>query len=189
LKAENILIDFSGHVRLGGFRQIRQLQSAGQIQKSIFSLVGDNLEWAAPEVIVQVTKDFTQNSNYTISADIYSLGITALELMFNQTPYSQWPPPKILLCKLKYDCPCVKSDKEATKAFYRFVQMCVKKNPKERPDIQGCYESPFLKLARGNKYLERLIVDGEELESDNVNSSQPPEIDSREFLHDTQFSL
>lgn len=54
IKADNFLIEPTGDVRLGGFRQIRKLQTCGEIQKSIFTLVGDNIEWAAPEVIVQV---------------------------------------------------------------------------------------------------------------------------------------
>jgi hypothetical protein len=54
IKADNFMIEPTGEVRLGGFRQIRKLQTCGEIQKSIFALVGDNIEWAAPEVIVQV---------------------------------------------------------------------------------------------------------------------------------------
>jgi serine/threonine protein kinase len=53
LKADNIVIEPTGEVRLGGFRQLRDLQKNGQINKSVFTLVGDNIEWAAPEVILQ----------------------------------------------------------------------------------------------------------------------------------------
>ena len=59
----------------------------GTYLKSVFSLVGDNIEWCAPEIMAQ-------NSNYNEKADIYSFGITALELAFNKTPFDGWCPLK-----------------------------------------------------------------------------------------------
>jgi serine/threonine protein kinase len=56
----------------------------------VFSLVGDNIEWSAPEVMAQ-------NSNYDEKVDIYSFGITAMELAFNKTPFDEWPPLKVSL--------------------------------------------------------------------------------------------
>ncbi|KAJ3112673.1 hypothetical protein HK098_007974, partial [Nowakowskiella sp. JEL0407] len=87
IRAGNILIDIRGNVRITGLRQLAFLAQNGEYQKTVFSLVGDNIEWAAPEVIAQ-------NANYNEKADIYSIGITALELAFNQTPFDDWPPLK-----------------------------------------------------------------------------------------------
>jgi serine/threonine protein kinase len=125
IKADNILIDYHGEVRICGFRQTANLLQGGHYINSTFSMVGDNIEWAAPEVM-------TQNSNYCQSADLYSLGITALELAFNQTPFDGWPPLKVLLCKTDYGCPAIKSNKQFSKAFYKFVKACVQKEPKMR---------------------------------------------------------
>ncbi|KAJ3276239.1 hypothetical protein HDV01_005687 [Terramyces sp. JEL0728] len=56
IRADNILIDIKGEVKLSGFRQLIVLQQGGRVNKTAFSLVGDNLEWTAPEVITQVAK-------------------------------------------------------------------------------------------------------------------------------------
>lgn len=112
-------------IKLSGFRQMQILQQGGQVMKTAFSLVGDNIEWAAPEVM-------SQNVNYNASADIYSLGITTLELAFNQTPFDDWPPLKMLLCKQHYECPAIKTDKQLSKHFYKFVQACLSQDPTHR---------------------------------------------------------
>jgi serine/threonine protein kinase len=151
IKADNIVLDTHGEVRISGFRQLALLQQGGQYLNSTFSLVGDNLEWAAPEVM-------TQNANYDQSADIYSLGITALELAFNQTPFDNWPPLKILLCKTDYGCPKIKTSKQFSKSFYKFVQACVQLDPKMRPTIHECLDHPFFKQAKNAHYLEQQII-------------------------------
>ncbi|KAJ1564886.1 hypothetical protein HK405_013707, partial [Cladochytrium tenue] len=87
VRADNILLTAAGDVRLTGLRQLAWLAQHGERRSSVFSLVGDNIEWAAPEVMAQ-------NSNYDEKVDIYSLGITAIELAFNRTPFDGWPPPK-----------------------------------------------------------------------------------------------
>ncbi|KAJ1540272.1 hypothetical protein HK096_011087, partial [Nowakowskiella sp. JEL0078] len=123
IRAGNILLNSRGEVRITGLRQLVFLAQNGEYQKTIFSVVGDNIEWAAPEVIAQ-------NANYDEKADIYSIGITALELAFNQTPFDGWPPLKVLLSKLEYDCPAVNPTKDMSKNFYKMVSACLLKDPK-----------------------------------------------------------
>jgi serine/threonine protein kinase len=87
IKADNIVIDIDGEPRLAGLRQLSHLSKDGGYMKSVFSLVGDNIQWAAPEVM-------SQNSNYNEKADIYSIGITTIELAMNKTPFDSWEPLK-----------------------------------------------------------------------------------------------
>nr|KAJ3422958.1 hypothetical protein HK105_005307 [Polyrhizophydium stewartii] len=151
IRANNIVIDQHGDVRLTGLRQMAHLSQNGEYVKSVFSLVGDNIEWAAPEVI-------TQNSNYDELADVYSIGITAMELAYNRTPFDGWPALKVLLCKQEYDCPSIKSDKQMSKNFHRFIQACLSREPASRPTVSQLLEFPFLKQARGTSYLESHVV-------------------------------
>ncbi|KAJ8325610.1 hypothetical protein O5D80_005814 [Batrachochytrium dendrobatidis] len=151
IRANNILIDHHGKVRITGLRQMVHLSRNGEYVQSVFSLVGDNIEWAAPEVI-------TQKANFDEQADVYSLGITALELAYNKTPFDDWPPLKVLLCKLEYDCPAVASEKVLSKNFYRFVQACLVKDPNGRPTVQNLLEFPFIKQAKGIGYIESHVV-------------------------------
>lgn len=82
-----------------------------------------------------------QNTNYTTAADIYSVGITTLELFYNRTPFDDWAPLKvsfqqtkllILQCKLEYQVPKVIADKSMDKYMTDFVQLCIRKDPKDR---------------------------------------------------------
>ena len=48
------MIDSDGQVKLTGLRQVTHLNKDGEYLDSIFSLIGDNLEWASPEILAQV---------------------------------------------------------------------------------------------------------------------------------------
>jgi hypothetical protein len=54
VRADNILLDEHGNVRITGLASMARLAQNGEYIKSVFSLVGDNIEWAAPEVMAQV---------------------------------------------------------------------------------------------------------------------------------------
>ena len=52
-----------------------------------FNLLGD-FEWIAPEIL-------SQDVGYIYKTDIYSFGITLLELTNGMTPYPDWPPLRV----------------------------------------------------------------------------------------------
>lgn len=56
IRADNILLDVHGEIRITGLRQMLSLSEGGEHMESVFSLVGDNIEWAAPEVLAQVNE-------------------------------------------------------------------------------------------------------------------------------------
>ncbi|KAI8926763.1 kinase-like domain-containing protein [Entophlyctis helioformis] len=172
IRAGNILIDQGGHVRITGLRHLAHLSQNGEYVQSVFSLVGDNIEWAAPEVMAQ-------NSNYDEKADVYSIGITALELAHNRTPFDDWPPLKVLLCKMEYECPALQAvDKSMSKNFNRFIQACLSKDPGMRPSVQDLLEFPFIKQSRGSAYIEQKVVkavlDGVVVESPVADGGDVP---------------
>ncbi|KAJ3185245.1 hypothetical protein HDU85_001295 [Gaertneriomyces sp. JEL0708] len=151
IRADNILLDDRGEVRITGLRQMVWLARGGKYVQSVFSLVGDNIEWAAPEVMAQ-------NSNYDEKADIYSFGITALELAFNKTPFDDWPPLKVLLSKLEYECPAIISKKAMSNEFFRMVGICIQKDPALRPSAKELADLSIFKNARSRRYLVTHIV-------------------------------
>jgi serine/threonine protein kinase len=61
--------------------------TAGVRRKRVFKFAGDP-EWMAPEVLAQAT-------TFDEKVDIYSLGITALEMMYGKTPFEGWPALKV----------------------------------------------------------------------------------------------
>jgi serine/threonine protein kinase len=141
------MLDKLGVARICGFRQLKRFGQAAIHEGLKFA--PESVEWAAPEVLAQ-------NSIYSTSADIYSLGITSLELAFNQTPYRNWPPMKILLCKKLYECPNIKTTKTTSKLFRELVGSCLKKSPESRLTLDECLNHRFVRN-RSHKALKGFL--------------------------------
>ena len=74
-----------------------------------------------------------QDYGYTVKADIYSFGITALELINGVTPYHEWQSLQILLDKLDRPYPPLSGCKRGlSRSFYRMVAACLRKDPAQR---------------------------------------------------------
>ncbi|XVF16400.1 hypothetical protein REPUB_Repub10bG0028000 [Reevesia pubescens] len=154
VKAGNILIDFNGAIKLADFGVSACMFDAGDRQRSRNTFVGTPC-WMAPEVMQQL-------HGYDFKADIWSFGITALELAHGHAPFSKYPPMKVLLMTLQNAPPGLdyERDKRFSKSFKELVATCLVKDPKKRPTAEKLCKHHFFKNARSYDYLARTILDG-----------------------------
>ncbi|PNW84938.1 hypothetical protein CHLRE_03g164900v5 [Chlamydomonas reinhardtii] len=166
VKAGNILVDGDGIVKLGDFGVAASLErggSWGHDKQARMTFVGTPC-WMAPEVM-------EQTMGYDFSADIWSFGITLLEMCHGHAPFAKFPPMKVLLMTLQNPAPTLedKGKRHFSKALKDLVARCLQKESDKRPTAAQLLEHKFFKIARDSKYLKEFLVGNLPALADRVN--------------------
>lgn len=158
VKAGNILLTEGGRVKLADFGSASMACPAN-------SFVGTPY-WMAPEVILAMDE-----GQYDGKVDVWSLGITCIELAERKPPYFNMNAMSALYHIAQNEAPCLSTTYEWSDEFRQFVVHCLHKEPVERPTAAALLKHPFIVKPRSQRVLTELILRTKAAvrELDNIN--------------------
>ena len=148
VKAGNVLIEENrGVAKLADFGVAGQLSEEVQKRNTV---IGTPF-WMAPEVI--------QEAGYDARADLWSLGITAIEMAEGKPPLSDTHPMRAMFMIPSNPPPTLKERGKWTDAFHNFLEKCLVKAPDDRATAEQLLEHPFITTAGDSRTVLADVID------------------------------
>ncbi|XP_042182273.1 dual specificity mitogen-activated protein kinase kinase 6 [Oncorhynchus tshawytscha] len=134
VKPSNVLINTQGQVKMCDFG------ISGYLVDSVAKTIDAGCKpYMAPE---RINPEINQKG-YNVKSDIWSLGITMIELAILRFPYDSWGTPfQQLKQVVEEPSPQLPAD-QFSPEFVDFTSLCLKKNSKERPNYPELMQHPF----------------------------------------------
>ncbi|KAM9511990.1 traf2 and NCK-interacting protein kinase-like isoform 5-T5 [Salvelinus alpinus] len=151
IKGQNVLLTENAEVKLVDFGVSAQLdRTIGKRN----TFIGTPY-WMAPEVIAC---DENPDSTYDYRSDLWSLGITALEMAEGAPPLCDMHPMRALFLIPRNPPPKLKS-KKWSKKFLSFVESCLVKNYLHRPATETLLRHSFIKDLPNERQVRIMLKD------------------------------
>ncbi|XP_069575206.1 STE20-like serine/threonine-protein kinase [Brachyistius frenatus] len=152
LKAGNILLTLDGDVKLADFgvsaKNTKTLQRRD-------SFIGTPY-WMAPEVVMCET---SKDRPYDYRADIWSLGVTLIELAQVEPPNHEMNPMRVLLKIAKAEPPTLMQPSRWSPDFSDFLKRCLDKNVDNRWSATQLLQHSFVSSVTESRPLRELIAE------------------------------
>ncbi|XP_041124517.1 STE20-like serine/threonine-protein kinase isoform X2 [Polyodon spathula] len=176
LKAGNILLSIDGDIKLADFgvsaKNTKTLQRRD-------SFIGTPY-WMAPEVVMCET---SKDRPYDYKADIWSLGVTLIELAEIEPPHHELNPMRVLLKIAKAEPPTLSQPSKWSAEFKDFLRKALDKNLDNRWNACQLLQHPFVTSVVDNKPLRELIAEAKAEVTEEIEEGKEEEEDEE---HDPQ---
>ncbi|XP_077437410.1 STE20-like serine/threonine-protein kinase isoform X2 [Vanacampus margaritifer] len=168
LKAGNILLSLDGEVKLADFgvsaKNTKTLQRRD-------SFIGTPY-WMAPEVVMCET---SKDRPYDYKADIWSLGVTLIELAQIEPPNHEMNPMRVLLKIAKSEPPTLMQPSRWSQEFNDFLRRALDKNVDNRWGPLQLLQHPFVASVIDSKPLRELIAEAKAEVTEEIEDSKEEE--------------
>jgi len=142
IKSGNLLLTGEGKVKIADFGT-----SADGVNRT--TVIGSSY-WMAPETLDQ--------RGYDAKADIWSLGITLIEMAEKDPPFFNLEPQEVVRQLMTSPPPTLKQPNRWSNHFREFVRYCLQRDPAKRLDAKTLQQHPFVREA-DPLCLRELIID------------------------------
>ncbi|RKP02680.1 hypothetical protein CXG81DRAFT_5595, partial [Caulochytrium protostelioides] len=132
LKCSNILLTLSGQIMIADFGVSERLAPDAAASGAV---VGSPY-WMSPEVI--------RGAAAGLAADIWSLGITVIEMIDGMPPLAEMPPMRAMFKIPFLPEPSVREPARVSAALLAFVHACIRKEPQDRADAESLKQLAFV---------------------------------------------
>ncbi|ETN77298.1 hypothetical protein NECAME_03198 [Necator americanus] len=152
LKAGNILLTNDGVVKLADFGVSAKLKDRNEKRDTFIGTP----YWMAPEVMMCET---FKDQPYDTRSDIWSFGITLIEMAQMEPPHSNVSPMRVLIKVQKSAPPTLLNPSSWSIFFADFLSQCLVKNPLERRTAKQLLSHPFIANATDRHPVLALLAE------------------------------
>ncbi|XP_031695326.1 STE20-like serine/threonine-protein kinase isoform X2 [Anarrhichthys ocellatus] len=168
LKAGNILLSLDGEVKLADFGVSAKNTKTFQRRDSFIGTP----YWMAPEVVMCET---SKDRPYDYKADIWSLGVTLIEVAQIEPPNHEMNPMRVLLKIAKAEPPTLMHPSRWSPEFNDFLRRALDKNVDNRWGTLQLLQHPFVTSVTDSRPLRELIAEATAEVTEEIEDSKEEE--------------